>query len=456
MVTLGVPELPKAWVASIAFTPDGIRIAAVSSEDETIKVWDAATRTEKITLRGHKGWLSDIVFSPDGSRIAAPCQDHIKLWDGKSGSELMTLRGHKDAVLSIAFSPDSTRIASASQDSTAKIWDVASLREPMTLRGHADVVLSIAFSPDGKRIVSGGRDRTIRLWDVTTGTELLTLRAESAVAHVAFSPDGKTISSFTWAGTIVLYESTIPTDGYRPRLTTNIAKKVVDELYQKYNLYYEVVDKLQSDKTLDESVCKIALQIANSRLWEDTEKLAKKVVDELYKQYNFYYEVIDKLNTDKALAEPVRKVALQIADSRKWQDAQKLNDESWDVVRSSTGEPNAYKEALNKAEKAVSLEPNDLNILNTLGVARYRVGAYQDALMTLSRADKMRTDANEPSAPEDLAFIAMSLHKLGRADEAKAALEQLRSLCKEERFAEDQEAQAFLTEAEQLITGEKQ
>ena len=183
---------------------------------------------------------------------------------------------------------------------------------------------------------------------------------------------------------------------------------------------------------------------------------ARKVVDELHQKHGFYYQVIDKLQADKALDEPVRKLALQIANSRKWQDAQKLNDESWDVVRSSTGEPNAYKEALNKAEKAVSLEPNSPNGLNTLGVAQYRVGAYQDALTTLSRADKMRTDANEPSAPEDLAFVAMSLHKLGRADEAKAALKRLRALCKEERFAEDQEAQAFLTEAEQLITGEKQ
>jgi hypothetical protein len=50
----------------------------------------------------------------------------------------------------------------------------------------------------------------------------------------------------------------------------------------------------------------------------------------------------------------------------------------------------------------------------------------------------------------------MTLYKLGRADEAKPALERLRALCKEERFAEDQEAKAFLAEAEKLITGEKQ
>jgi hypothetical protein len=50
----------------------------------------------------------------------------------------------------------------------------------------------------------------------------------------------------------------------------------------------------------------------------------------------------------------------------------------------------------------------------------------------------------------------MTLHKIARVEEAKAALEQLRELCKDEQFAEDEEAKAFLAEAEKLIEGEKQ
>ncbi len=34
-----------------------------------------------------------------------------------------------------------------------------------------------------------------------------------------------------------------------------------------------MIDKLKADETLDESVRKVALQIANARLWEDAEKL---------------------------------------------------------------------------------------------------------------------------------------------------------------------------------------
>ena len=55
----------------------------------------------------------------------------------------------------------------------------------------------------------------------------------------------------------------------------------------------------------------------------------------------------------------------------------------------------------------------------------------------------------------NVAFKAMTLHKIGRVEEAKAAIEQLRELCKDRPFAEDIEVQGLLAEAEKLITGEK-
>lgn len=53
----------------------------------------------------------------------------------------------------------------------------------------------------------------------------------------------------------------------------------MDELYEEHGFYSEVIDKLKADETLDKSVRKIALQIANSRLWEDTEKQKKESQD---------------------------------------------------------------------------------------------------------------------------------------------------------------------------------
>jgi tetratricopeptide (TPR) repeat protein len=87
-----------------------------------------------------------------------------------------------------------------------------------------------------------------------------------------------------------------------------------------------------------------------------------------------------------------------------------------------------------------------------LGMVYYRQGRYDKADATLRRSEEIRTKSHLDSHPANLAFIAMALHKLGRTDEAKASLDRLRDLLKEEQYADDQQAKKFLLEAEQLIT----
>ena len=330
--------------------------------------------------------------------LLAACPNDLRCWEWHylwdiSDESLMTLRGHTYGVYSVAFSPDGKRIVSGSLE--LKVWDAESASELLTLRGHKSWVLSIAFSPDGKRVVSGSGDNTLKVWDAESGVELMTLRGHTNfVRSVAFSPDGKRVVSGSGDNTLKVWGP--------------VNRKAV---------------------------------------------AAGKIVDELYQEHGFYYDVIDVLKVDKTLDESVRNYALQIANSLKWKDPVKLNEESWKIVSLPDGNAVAYQEALSKAEKAVSSAPNDWRILNTLGVAQYRVGKYEDALKTLASSDKKRTDANQPSIPEGWAFMAMALHKLARAEEAKAALSQRRPLLRGVLFtlyAEGEEAKGLFAEVLQI------
>src|SRR5262245_9272142 len=195
-------------VSSVAFSPDGKRLAT-ESDDRTIKLWDASTGQELLTLKGHSDWVKSVAFSPDGKRLATGSLDRtIKLWDASTGQELVTLKGHSDWVQSVAFSPDGKRLATGSLDRTIKLWDAATGQELLTLKGHSDAVRSVVFSSDGKRLATGSDDRTVKLWDAATGQELLTLKGHSNHVRLpVFSLDGKRLATGSVDRTVKLWDT---------------------------------------------------------------------------------------------------------------------------------------------------------------------------------------------------------------------------------------------------------
>jgi WD40 repeat protein len=75
-----------------------------------------------------------VSFSPDGKRIVSGSgafddrgSGEIKVWDAQTGQETLTLKGHADDVNSVSFSPDGNRIVSGSDDKTVKVWDARPL-----------------------------------------------------------------------------------------------------------------------------------------------------------------------------------------------------------------------------------------------------------------------------------------------------------------------------------------
>jgi WD40 repeat protein len=56
--------------------------------DKTVKVWDASTGKVALTLKGHAGFVSSVAFSPDGKRIASGSSDRtVKVWDVGAGQQ---------------------------------------------------------------------------------------------------------------------------------------------------------------------------------------------------------------------------------------------------------------------------------------------------------------------------------------------------------------------------------
>jgi WD40 repeat protein len=68
-----------------------------------------------------------VCFSPDGKRLASASNDMtVKVWDAVTGQQALTLKGQTNIVVSVCFSPDGKRLASSSHDGSVKVWDADS------------------------------------------------------------------------------------------------------------------------------------------------------------------------------------------------------------------------------------------------------------------------------------------------------------------------------------------
>lgn len=236
------------WVRSVAFSPDGTKLAS-ASDDRTVRVWKIDTLQELKKLSGHTGWvrclafgtdpnlmatgsmdqtlrfwnvesgveerrlttsegLLALQFSPDDELLATGGSDNsVKIWGGASGRVFRVLTGHEGPVVSVAFDPDSNVLASAAlDDGDVRLWTVGSGRSIGTLSGHTDWVTAVAFAPQGPLLASASYDSTVRFWDMGIGKETFAINEASEILALCFSPNGELLAYGTWTGDVVVFD----------------------------------------------------------------------------------------------------------------------------------------------------------------------------------------------------------------------------------------------------------
>jgi WD40 repeat protein len=187
-----------AAVLAVAFSPQGDRLVA-GGVDGKLRLWrmdtgellwerdtlaelSGQTRRRLGLASGRPSIITSVAFSPDGKRIASGSADWrpdessggvIQRWDAVTGQPAgEPMHPPEGGVMAVAFSPRlagkaANRIVSGDSDYHVRLWDADSpvgkqLGAPF--RGHQNGVVSVAFTPDGARIVSGSVDGTVRIW----------------------------------------------------------------------------------------------------------------------------------------------------------------------------------------------------------------------------------------------------------------------------------------------------
>ena len=240
----GHPARARAIVWTLAFTPDGRRLAigeqGTDQPESIMRIWDVGQRRDVIWFQHPAGFRS-VAFSSDGRSLAAgnfdgtlttfATRDDWKIqesriehtenqgsainalafvgkstvvavgdWDGWvrfHGPDSLANREplkYPARIWTLAVSPDGSTLAVGGDAKTIQVYDLATRRLKATLKGHDHAVWSLDFSADGKWLASAG-GTIARLWDTATWTD-----AGGGIQHfpellcVRFSPDSKLLA----------------------------------------------------------------------------------------------------------------------------------------------------------------------------------------------------------------------------------------------------------------------
>jgi WD40 repeat protein len=221
---------------SVAYSPDGKRVAGLLPMDTTIRrptitVWDPTTGEQlKHMPIGEQGTSSSsltwLTYSPDGRLLAASTYGRpIQIVEAITGlvraewdATHLSTRGrliddfdfpYSPTTGGVSFSADGKTLFAVTPQGNIAAWDVIAGKE----KREFGLVMSgspLSLSADGKLLAVRGSDSSIRLYEPATGR--LRLRVTDA-AHTplnnafALSPDGTTLATIDRGGSLRFWDA---------------------------------------------------------------------------------------------------------------------------------------------------------------------------------------------------------------------------------------------------------
>lgn len=177
------------WVRSLCVDPDNQYFVS-GAGDRTIKVWDLASGTLKITLTGHISAVRGLEVSPRHPYLFSCGEDKmVKCWDLETNKVIRHYHGHLSGVYSLSLHPTIDVLCTGGRDGVVRVWDARTRTNVMVLGGHKGTVTSVKTQEADPQVISGSMDSTIRLWDLTAGkTQTVLTHHKKSVRALALHP----------------------------------------------------------------------------------------------------------------------------------------------------------------------------------------------------------------------------------------------------------------------------
>lgn len=212
----GIMRFHQNTVNDVAFSANGIRMASVGADNNTV-VWNLANGETLFVRSDNDG--RRVFFGPNDETLITVSRDGFtRVWDMNMGlprelQERLSFAGHDSTAGVVAQSPDRSLLAFGARSGGIRIWQVPEGQLVANIDGHGDSVQNLAFSPNGTLLASIGAERGLRVWSVPDGElvhDLVNPRqveTEKTPMRATFSPDSTRLAVANVSG-IELWDTT--------------------------------------------------------------------------------------------------------------------------------------------------------------------------------------------------------------------------------------------------------
>ncbi len=223
--SLPVTVTKRSSLATLAFSPDGKRLAAMDYEGLTGCVWDVATGDRTADLRvpdheGNGGWGEcPLHWTPDGAYVIAgaalsrlvPRGPEIHVFDAATGKHRRAFGEAGATYKCIAPTPDGRVVASLKNNSPRVwLWETASGRSLGEFGHGPDTqrVQRVAFSPDGLYAAVCYRD-VFQIWELATRQDCRTFSGHTNwITNVFWRPGPAGLVTTSFDTTALIWDWT--------------------------------------------------------------------------------------------------------------------------------------------------------------------------------------------------------------------------------------------------------
>lgn len=180
-------------------------LAASSSSDYNVYIWDIAQRKLSNVLKGHDDDVEDFVFINDELGASVSRDWRIIIWNLTTGAINRIILGHEKDVLSINYL--NNKLYTSGDDMTLRVWDINTGQQLAKFGPFETETDTCAIDSIYHRMILGCDDGIVRLFDIHTHKLLAELTGHtSAIKKVAVSPLNGDILSAAYDQKILIWD----------------------------------------------------------------------------------------------------------------------------------------------------------------------------------------------------------------------------------------------------------